>query len=117
MRAEFHSNVSPLEPCSSSSSSMLMTRLSMTLMADGLSRSPIYLAEDDVHRPDDRHDVGDHVALCDLVHRGEVRESGRPDLQAPRLVRPVAHQEDAELALRVLDRRVRLPRRHVHALA
>src|SRR5262245_23164192 len=78
--------------------------------------SPIYFSEHDVLGADDRHGVGDHVAARHLVQRREVREAGRADLQAVRLVRPVGDQVDAELAFRRLDRGVALAGRNVHAL-
>src|SRR5437868_13019734 len=120
MRAPSLTNF-PRSMCSSSSWSILTTRLSISLISPASSlqppASPVDLPEHDVHRPDDRDHVGDHVALGHLVHGGEVREARRADLQAPRLVRAVAHEEDPELALRMLDRRVHLARRDVHALA
>ena len=72
------------------------------------SRSSVDLAEHDVLRADDRDGVGDHVAARHLVERREVREARRADLQAVRLVGAVGDEVDAELALRVLDRRVGL---------
>src|SRR3954447_15209780 len=71
-------------------------------------RSSVDLSKDDVHRADHRDRVGDHVATRHLVEGREVREARRADLQAVRLVGAVAHDVDAELALRVLDRGVGL---------
>src|SRR4029077_11147973 len=82
----------------------------------GPSLSPIYLPEHDVERTDDRDGVGDHVAARHLVERREVDETRRAQLDPVRLVRAVGDDVDAELALRVLDRRIRLARRHVHPL-
>src|SRR5579862_464749 len=107
MRTESLSNFPPTaEKCSSLSSSMLITRLSIIL----IRASAIDLTKHDVHRADDGDHVGDHVPLGHLVHGGEVREARGADLHAPRLVRPVAHEEDAELAFRVLHRGIRLAR-------
>src|SRR5712692_4841152 len=78
--------------------------------------SPVDFSEHDVLRADDRHRVGDHVAARHLVERGQVRETGRADLEAIRLVRAVGHQVDAELPLRRLDRGVHLAFWHMHAL-
>src|SRR5450755_4122881 len=50
------------------------------------------------------------LAISSMAARGA-------DLQAPRLVGAVAHEEDAELALRMLDRAVDFPGRHEHPLA
>ena len=46
------------------------------------------------------------MALAEMIHRLQVRISGRTDLGPIRTVRPVRHQIDAEFALRRLDRRV-----------
>src|SRR4030095_1059701 len=78
--------------------------------------SSIYFPEDDVLRADDGDGVGEHVAARHLVERREVRESRGADLEAVGLVRAVGHEVDAELALRMLDRRVDLAFGHVHAL-
>src|SRR5258708_8540237 len=121
MRTASLSNLAPFSKCSSLSWSMLITRWSMMLisrLAARVSRlSPVDLPEYDVHRADDRDRFGDHAAPGDLVHRSEVREARRADLQPPRLVGAVGHEEDAELALRVLDGAVHLARRDVHAFA
>src|SRR6266849_7336324 len=79
--------------------------------------SPVYLAENDVLRADDRHDVGEHVALRHLVERGEVRKTRSPDLHAPGLVRAVGNEVNAELPLGGLDRGIGFAGRHVEALA
>ncbi len=55
------------------------------------------------------------MATRHLVQRRQVREAGRADLQPVRLVGTVADDVDAELALRVLDRRVGLALGHVEA--
>ena len=61
-------------------------------------------------------DVGQLVALADVVHRLQVQEPRRADLGAVGLVGAVGHQIDAELALRRLDRGIDLARRDVEAL-
>ena len=43
---------------------------------------PVDLAEHDVERADHSDDVGQHVAFHDLVHRRQVREARRANLQA-----------------------------------
>src|SRR5690606_11022514 len=78
--------------------------------------SSIDLTKHDVVGADHRHDVGQHVALHHLVHRRQVGEPGRAQVHAERLVRPVADQVAAELALGRLDRRVGLAGRHAVAL-
>src|SRR6476469_8140319 len=72
------------------------------------ARSPVDLPENDVHRADHGDRVGDHVAARQLVERREVRKAWRADLEPIRLVGAVADDVNAELALRMLDRRVRL---------
>src|ERR1044071_3991729 len=46
----------------------------------------------DVLGADDRHRVGEHVAARHLVQRGEVRETGRADLEALGLVGAVGDE-------------------------
>src|ERR1019366_1439805 len=79
-------------------------------------RSSIDLPEYDVHRADDGDGIGDHVAARHLVERREVRKAGRADLQPIRLVCAVAHDVDAELALRMLDSGIRFALGHAEAL-
>src|SRR5437660_5188244 len=108
MRAEFHSNLSPFAPCSSLSSSRLITFFN--------GRSSIYFSEHDILAADDRHRIGDHVPARHLVERGEVGEAGRAELQPVGLVGAVGDEIDAELALRRLDRSVDLAFGNMHAL-
>src|SRR6266540_1150975 len=136
-RTASHSNLSPFAKCSSFNSSMLMTLESITLIGPprlrlsplrcpqkrgrnsrlgaARRRSSVDLPEDDVLGADDRDDVGDHVAARHLVERPEVGESRGTEFQTIRLVRAVRDDVDAELTLGMLDRRVRLAGRHVHA--
>ena len=55
------------------------------------------------------------MALAHIVHRIEVRETGRADLQAVRFVCAIGDQIDAKLALRRFDCSVGFARRHVEA--
>src|SRR5438094_5471205 len=134
-RTASHSNWSPFAKCSSFNSSMLTTLESITLIgpprlrlsplrcpqkrgrtrALARRRSSVDFPEDDVLGADDRDHVGDHVAARHLIERREVRESRGTELQPIRLVRAVRDDVDAELALGMLDRRVGLAGRHVHA--
>ena len=60
-------------------------------------------------------DVGQHVAPAHVIGGLEKGEARRPDLAAIGPVGAVRDEIDAELALRRLDRRVGLARRHVIA--
>src|SRR4051812_34068609 len=77
-------------------------RTSGAFIARSLRRrlSSVDLSEHDILGADDRNRIGDHVAARHLVERGEVREPGRADLQAIRLVRVIGHEINAELAFR-----------------
>src|SRR5438034_3838142 len=65
--------------------------------------SPVDLPENDVLCADDRHDIGQHMALCHLVERRQMGKTRRADLHPVGLVRAVGHDVDAEFPLRVLD--------------
>src|SRR5258706_3176287 len=82
-----------------------------------LQRSSVDIPEDDVLRADDRDHVRDHVSARHLVQRGQVCEVGRAQLQPVRFVGAVRNDVDAELALRMLDRGIRLARWHVYSLS
>src|SRR5262249_29781974 len=69
---------------------------------------PVDVAQHDVDRAEDRDEVGDQVVLPDLGHDGQVDEARRPDLAARRNLRAVAHDVEAQLAARVLDRGIGL---------
>src|ERR1017187_766089 len=75
----------------------------------GECRSSIDLAEHDIDRADDRDEVRDEVANRHFRQRLQVDEARRPHVEAIWLVRPVRDEVEAELALRRLDRGVRLP--------
>src|SRR4030088_2137261 len=108
MRAERHSNLSPLAPCSSLSWSRLTTLFktnpplacgSLPPLTGGRQEtlaSSVDFSKDNILSPDDRHRVGDHVAARHLVERGKVRKAGRADLEAVGLVRAVGDEIDAE---------------------
>src|SRR5258708_36735938 len=91
---------------------------SIFFSASGLSMGlPVDLAKHNVLRPYDRHGVGDHVPLCHLVERRQVREPRGADLQSVRLVGAVATEIDAEPPLPGPRRHPRLPFPPAHALA
>ena len=52
-------------------------------------RSSVDLAENDIHRADNRDRVGNHMAARHLVHRRQMREARGADFQAVGLVRAV----------------------------
>src|SRR6266480_4243872 len=97
----------------------LATARSIFLSESGFSMaaSSVDLPENDVLGPDDRHDIGEHVAPGHLVQRGKVRKTRSPDLHAPGLIRAVGNEVDAEFPLGRLDRGVGFAGRHVEALA
>src|SRR5258706_2921375 len=114
MRAERHSNLSPLAPCSSLSWSRLTTffktnpplpprrRGSLPPLTGGRQKKPassVDLSEDNVLSSNDRHRVGDHVAARHLVEPGEVRKARPPDLEAGGLLHALRDEEEAETAL------------------
>src|SRR5258708_19880715 len=83
---------------------------SIFFSASGLSMGlPVDLAKHNVLRPYDRHGVGDHVPLCHLVERRQVREPRGADLQSVRLVGAVGPSDAAEIPLRSLVRCDGLP--------
>src|SRR5579862_5448239 len=87
---------------------------SKDLAERGIAHLPIDFSQDNIHGADDRHRLRDHVPPGHLVHRRQVREPRRADLEAVGLVGAVGHEIDAEFPLRVLDRRVALAFGHVH---
>src|SRR5437762_12337589 len=80
------------------------------------ARSPVHLAEHDIQRAEDRRHVRQHVAAAHEVHRLEVGEAGRADLDPVRLVRSVGDEIDAELPLGAFGRDVDLAGGNVEAL-
>src|ERR1700726_4362235 len=78
--------------------------------------SPVDLAEHDVHRADDRYQIGQHMTARHELGGLQKGEAGCPDLAAVRPVGAVGNEIDAELALRRLDDRVGLAGRDVVAL-
>src|SRR5438128_11504163 len=102
MRAEFHSNLSPFESCSSLSSSRLITLFrtnppfacgSLPPLTGGRQkrthRSPVDFSEDDILSTNNRDGVGDHMAARHLVERREMRKARGADLEAVGFVRAV----------------------------
>src|SRR5690606_19876510 len=75
----------------------------------------VNFTEHDVHRADDGHGVGQHVASAHFIHGGQVREARGADLQAVRLVGAVAGQVDAELTLGVFHGCIGLAFGHAEA--
>src|SRR5256714_1119397 len=71
-----------------------------------LATLPIYLAEHDVERADDRDHVGDEVADAHLPQGLQVDEARRPDAHTVRSARAVRHEVTTYLALRPLNRAV-----------
>src|SRR2546430_11686921 len=80
------------------------------------SYSPVDLAENDVHRTDDRNQIGQHMAARQEFGRLQHREARRADLAAIGPVGAVGDEIDAEFALWCLDRRIGFAGRHVIAL-
>src|SRR5690606_19628715 len=73
------------------------------------------LAEHDVLGADDGDGIGEHVAARHDVERLQVGKARSADLHAIRLVAAVGNHVDAEFALGVLDPRINLAGRDVHA--
>src|SRR5690349_17485047 len=76
-------------------------------------RSTVDFAEHDVLRTDDRDSVRDHMATRHFVERCKMGIARRTNLEPVGLVRPIRDQVDAELALRMLDGRIRLALGHM----
>src|SRR5262249_10301317 len=83
---------------------------------DCSSGSPIDLPEHDVDAADRRDDVRDELALHHDGKCLQVHERGRAHLHPPGPRRAVGHEVEAELALRRLDRAVRLAGRREEAV-
>src|SRR5689334_4846182 len=79
------------------------------------SPSPIDLSEHDVERAEDGGDVGEQMALADVVHRLQMRKARRADLALVGLVGAVGDKVDAELALRRFHGGIDLAGRHMNA--
>src|SRR5262245_27683408 len=78
--------------------------------------SPIDLSKHDVERAENGRDVGEQMALADVVHRLQMGETRRADLALVGLVGAVGDEVDAEFALRRFHRGINLAGRHVNAL-
>src|SRR4030067_961329 len=67
------------------------------IASDSIMALPVDLRENDVEAADDRHDVGDHQSLGDLLEDVHRHEGGGADLQAVRVHRPIADQVNPRL--------------------
>src|SRR5207342_2379019 len=79
------------------------------------SPSPIDLSKHDIKRAEDGGNVGEQMALADVVHRLQMGKARRADLALVGLVGAVGDEIHAELALRRLHRGIDLAGRHVNA--
>src|SRR5262245_43258921 len=78
---------------------------------------PVHASEDDVDRPDERHDVCDEVPLDERRERLQVHEARRAEAAAVGGLRAVALEVDAHLPARALCRVIDLgPDRGLEAL-
>src|SRR4029077_10213876 len=68
--------------------------------------SPVNLTEDDIERTQNLAYIGKHRFSAEKIHRGKVREAGRPDLAAIGPVGAIRNKIDAELSLWRLDRTI-----------
>src|SRR5436309_8588237 len=76
--------------------------------------SSVYLAQDDIDRPDERDDVGHQMAFHQTPESLQIAERRRPDAEPVRVRRlAVADDEEAELPFRRLDGVVRFPGRRL----
>src|SRR5882762_297789 len=89
---------------------------SIFFRASALSILSVDFTKHDVLRADNRHDIGQHMALRHLVERRQMGKARRADLHAVGLVRAVGDDVNAEFPFRVLDCGVGLARRDVDAL-
>src|SRR5579863_8065606 len=78
--------------------------------------SSVDVSEGDVDGADDGNDVGDQFAAHHVRQRTQIAEGWRAHLAAIRPRAAVAHQVEAKLAARRLDRLVHLPLGDAHAL-
>src|SRR3990172_4968410 len=85
------------------------TALTRDTASDSIMTSPVDLREDDVEAADDRHDVGDHQPLGDLLEDVHRHEGGGAELQPVGIHGPVADEVDPRLPARVLGAEVHLP--------
>src|SRR5207244_11078176 len=78
--------------------------------------SSIDLAEHDVHRADDRDNIGEHMAAAHEICRLQKSKTRRSDLATVRPIGAIGNEVDAELALRPFDSLIDLACRPVVAL-
>src|SRR5678815_1635078 len=93
-----------------------MSRYSASAFSENTGRLVVTLAPDHVHLAEGRDDVRDHRAAQHRAERPHAEEARRADAHAVGLAAPVAHQEEAELAVAALGGDVDLTRGHLLAL-
>src|SRR6185503_8889516 len=99
-------------PCFLYTSSVCESGSPMVFVITGskvaVSMSAIHLAQNDVDAPDAGDHVGDHASEAHALERLEIDERGRPHPGPVRNRPAVAHDVEAQLALRRFDRKIRV---------